>query len=425
MMPRVSVIIPIWNAERYLPECLESIRRQTLSDIEIICVDDGSDDSTGRILAYARSRDARIKVVSQENAGAGAARNAGMDVATGEYLSFCDPDDWCDVDMLETYYAKCAACDADLLMAPLHKFDSVTRESLGTMKFPRVIEQYQRENRIASPEELGDQLFTIGGNGPCNKLFRRSVAVENGLRFQHLRRTNDLYFVKMFLAKSRRLVFSDRACYHYRRGIMSATRRDDLSDSFCSALEAVCGRLTADGVFDRFAPTFGRMAIGSFMYNLRSIENPEFCDMWYARVRPRMLALFSSETDRSTMALSALERAVYQAVVESDSVASVLRQLPVRRPTPATTADAAAKAGTIGDIAAIRGRLVEAGKKRRSIIGKLTSKRKELAARRASVQKLEREYYELRNSLSYRVGLFVTWPLRKVYRAIKPDGRSK
>ena len=326
-MPKVSVIIPVWNAEKYLPECLDKICRQTLSDIEIICVDDGSDDASGEILARAKAEDGRIKVLRQQNAGAGAARNAGMDVATGEYLCFCDPDDWCDLDMLEAHYGKCVACSADLLIAPMQRFDSATGADLGVMKLPKFLAPYQSGTGVLSPEEMGCDAFTAGWNGPCNKLFRRAVAVRNAIRFQHLRRTNDLYFVKIFTASSRRIAFSDRACYHYRKGISSATTRDELSDSFCSALEAVHERLVADGAFRKFGPPFARLVVGSFIFNLRSVKDRDRRSKWYALVRPRVVALMSGVDAAAVASLNELQKDVYDAIVASEDVGPVRRRL--------------------------------------------------------------------------------------------------
>ena len=104
--PRVSVIIPVYNVEKYLPQCLDSVVNQTLPDIEIICVDDGSTDSSLDILKDYARRDKRITVLRQKNLHAGVARNAGLSIARGEYLSFLDSDDFFELDMLDQCYAK-------------------------------------------------------------------------------------------------------------------------------------------------------------------------------------------------------------------------------------------------------------------------------------------------------------------------------
>lgn len=90
---KISVVIPVYNQFPYLANCLDSVLAQTFHDIEVVCVDDGSDDGSGRLLDEYAARDSRIRVVHQENAGAGPARNTGMDVASGEFIAFIDPDD--------------------------------------------------------------------------------------------------------------------------------------------------------------------------------------------------------------------------------------------------------------------------------------------------------------------------------------------
>ena len=99
--PIVSVIIPCYNAQDNLAQCIDSILGQTLEQIQIICVDDGSADATLEILQDYQARDPRVLVIRQQNAGAGAARNRGLEQATGEYLSFLDADDFFEPDMLE------------------------------------------------------------------------------------------------------------------------------------------------------------------------------------------------------------------------------------------------------------------------------------------------------------------------------------
>ena len=99
--PRISVIVPVYNVEQYLPRCVESILAQTYENLEILLVDDGAKDGSGAICdAYAR-QDERVKVIHKENGGLSSARNAGIDASTGEYLSFVDSDDWIEPDMYE------------------------------------------------------------------------------------------------------------------------------------------------------------------------------------------------------------------------------------------------------------------------------------------------------------------------------------
>ena len=120
-MPKVSVITPVYNVETYLRQCLDSVLNQTLRDIEIICVDDGSTDGSAAILEEYAAKDSRIKVVKQENAGAGAARNAGLSVAKGEWLSILDADDEFSPNMLSEMVEAGERNSADVVACTMVK----------------------------------------------------------------------------------------------------------------------------------------------------------------------------------------------------------------------------------------------------------------------------------------------------------------
>lgn len=113
----VSIIVPVYNVEKYLTRCLDSLINQTLKDIEIICVNDGSKDNSLDILKTYAEKDQRIIVLSQENAGLSAARNTGMDVAKGEYIGFVDSDDWVDLDFFENLYNEAKNNDCEIAVA--------------------------------------------------------------------------------------------------------------------------------------------------------------------------------------------------------------------------------------------------------------------------------------------------------------------
>ena len=100
-MPKISVIVPVYKVEKFLPKCLESLINQTLKDIEIICINDGSPDNSLKILEEYAKKDSRIKIINQKNAGPSVARNNGMSAASGEYIGFVDSDDWIDLDFYE------------------------------------------------------------------------------------------------------------------------------------------------------------------------------------------------------------------------------------------------------------------------------------------------------------------------------------
>lgn len=123
-MPKISVIIPVYNVEKYLKRCVESIRNQTLKDIEIILVDDGSPDNCPQICDKFAEKDSRIKVIHKKNGGLSSARNAGLYVATGEYIGYIDSDDYAELDMFEKLYMCARKNEVDFVMADYWRVQS-------------------------------------------------------------------------------------------------------------------------------------------------------------------------------------------------------------------------------------------------------------------------------------------------------------
>lgn len=122
MSPKVSVIIPVYNVEKYLQQCLLSVMHQTLEEIEIICVNDGSTDSSGEILEYYAQKDTRIEVITTVNKGYGHAMNTGLNIAEGEYIGIVEPDDYVDIQMFEYLYDTAKIQDADIVKSDFYRF---------------------------------------------------------------------------------------------------------------------------------------------------------------------------------------------------------------------------------------------------------------------------------------------------------------
>ena len=132
--PNVSVVVPIYNVEKYLRQCLDSIVNQTLKNIEVILVDDGSPDNCGKICDEYQARDSRIKVIHKKNGGLGSAYNAGIKAATGEYIGFVEPDDFIEPTMYEELYAYAKKLDADVVKCPYYEYwdkTDNTEEKIG------------------------------------------------------------------------------------------------------------------------------------------------------------------------------------------------------------------------------------------------------------------------------------------------------
>jgi len=156
-MPKVSAVIPVYNLEAYIGECLDSLVNQTLSDIEIICVDDGSTDGTGEVLRDYASRDKRVTAIRQEHAGVSVARNRGVEQATGEYLYFLDGDDYLALHALETLYVRATTDSLDVLhldASPLFDSDELEAEHCG-------YKSYYRRKRDYPGVRSGQELLAL------------------------------------------------------------------------------------------------------------------------------------------------------------------------------------------------------------------------------------------------------------------------
>lgn len=192
MKTAVSVVVPCYNAGPYVDECISGLVRQTLGSMEIICVDDGSTDGTLERLFRWREKGNRLRVISQDNAGVSAARNAGLDVACGEYVGFVNPDDRVDRRMFSRLLSAAEKDDADAVVCGCREFVGKDGKAVDEGGWSPDDEFY--------PEERVEQ-FRRGSAwcrcvGPVsNKLVRRSLVEEHGLRFiKGLKEGEDLPF---------------------------------------------------------------------------------------------------------------------------------------------------------------------------------------------------------------------------------------
>lgn len=199
-MPRVSVIVPVYNAAPHLAKCLDSLCGQTLRDMEIICVDDGSSDGSSEIIAEYARHHGQLRVITQANAGVAAARNAGLAHARGEYVGFCDADDWVDASLYERLAQGACAHGAEVAYCAVRsEWPDAT-----TSIFQAIAEDGFRELDQKGWLFVSQQVREI----VCNKVFRRRLIVDGNLRF----RSRDLYYSEDLLFTIECLLRSTRIC---------------------------------------------------------------------------------------------------------------------------------------------------------------------------------------------------------------------
>ena len=211
-MAEVSVIIPAYNAQDYIDECLNSVRSQTFTDIEILVVDDGSTDDTLSCVRRHVEEDGRIRIFSQANQFAGVARNKGMSEATGEFFYFLDADDWIEPDALQVMMQSAAEFACDIVIARSEGFDNQTGD---TWILNNALNGLPYDSVLKS-SDYADRLFQCFVGWPWDKLFRADFVRREGLEFQPLRTTNDAYFVFCALALASSVTCCDKVLFHHR-----------------------------------------------------------------------------------------------------------------------------------------------------------------------------------------------------------------
>lgn len=200
-MNKISIIVPIYNIEKYLYRCIDSILTQTFTNFELILVDDGSRDSSGIICDEYAVKDSRVCVIHKENGGVCSARNLGIDKASGEWIAFVDGDDWLDCKMYENLIQESKGADVVLC--------DVSRD----------YSNYSKISKTASPEngliEFLRKEMTIGWTIVMKMIVRRTLIIKYNLRFENIRYSEDFLFSMKLFCLSSNIKYVNLPLYHY------------------------------------------------------------------------------------------------------------------------------------------------------------------------------------------------------------------
>jgi len=232
-MVKFSVVVPVYNVEKYIGFCIESLQKQTLKEIEIILVDDGSPDKSGEICDLYAAKDARIIVIHKKNGGVSAARNDGMDIAKGEYIIFCDSDDWLPENALEKLYNKGVEVNADIVIGNVYQSNDGKE----------ILAKFYRDEFVTEDREFIDKMIqadfyktycplpdhsgpAFGYGGPWNKAVRLSMLKKAKIKFDVRVKGifDDIIYTAHILANAKKVAYIKDPVYYYRIIPTSITR---------------------------------------------------------------------------------------------------------------------------------------------------------------------------------------------------------
>ncbi len=278
MQPKVSVIVAVYNVAPFLSKCIASLKAQTLKDFEVILVDDGSTDNSGKICdAYARG-DNRFKVFHQANGGVASARELGVEKASGEYLIHVDPDDWIEDDMLEELYGCAISETADVVICDFY---------IDTL--PNMREYSKQQPKNLNHSIILTQYLDSSLHGSCwNKLVKRSVWIALDIHFPPIKLCEDMWVnVKLAMANIR-FAYLNKAFYHYVRidRVGSVTKGGNVQAGINAYEASVCFRnlLKYTNYWETYVKySMPWMAYLVLYYDAVSVENfkKEFKDLQY------------------------------------------------------------------------------------------------------------------------------------------------
>ncbi|MGN0013860.1 MAG: glycosyltransferase [Candidatus Gastranaerophilaceae bacterium] len=280
--PKVSVILPVYNVAPYLRQSLDSIIGQTLRDIEIICVDDGSTDESGKILDEYKGKDSRIKVVHKKNAGTGAARNDGLKLATGECIGFVDPDDWILPNMYERLYEILQEKQLDIVMFTPDVFNDKTKKHEGFLYFQNSNFPDFLDNKIFNKDDISPFSYPM-----CvwNKLYTKKLFDENNIDFAEGLDFEDhkVIFKSLFTAK--RIYFIREKLYVYRHSREGSILSDNDTRMFdhIKIYDIVENILKETGNWEKFHLDFLRYKVHNILYYYTMIK-PQYKKDYYDKM---------------------------------------------------------------------------------------------------------------------------------------------
>lgn len=270
---KVSIVAPVYNADRFIHKCLDSLIRQTLPEIEIILINDCSTDNSGQICEEYAGKDSRVKVIhNEENIKQGLSRNKGIDLAQGEYIAFIDPDDWVDLDFYEKLYLAAIKANADI---------AKTERKL-IYESGELVDQTKLNDQIRQALQKGLTLLSLFTYEHTTAIFRTSVLQNNNVRYSGIRNAEDNTFLLQATHYCKGIVLITGTYYYYLQHPASAKHQKDKTH-IESKITALCESLKYLNSFDISEEHYNDVFKSIVLKTLRYIQKNHDFEMDYLR----------------------------------------------------------------------------------------------------------------------------------------------
>ena len=304
-MPKFSIIIPVYNVEEYLKECLESIINQSFKDFEVICVNDGSTDNSLEILQKYAENDERFKVLNQENQGQGVARNNALNIANGEYILFVDPDDFIELNMLEVLNERLDVQNVDVAFFDYQIFGENTKTKIVRFmdEMKKIFNLNINDNLVFNWQELVKDNFRYTAMMVWNKVYSNKFLKENHIQFAPNKHAEDHIFSISATLLANKISCIKKTLYYYRKRSDSSVNKVS-ENNFCifENIAIVADFLKQNGLYGKYEHDFRNYIVNLCVYHCNKIPT----------------ALLSTYIEKTKQLLSNKEFATFKKKIKGD-----------------------------------------------------------------------------------------------------------
>lgn len=290
--PLISVIIPVYNAGKYLEQCLTSIIEQSYKNLQIICIDDGSSDNSFNILASFAKSDSRITLLQQQNFGASVARNQGVEFSSGDYISYVDADDFIMNGLYETFVEYINACTVPIDMFMFNaSFYRQEQKNTSQNKIFSISEWKNHTNNLSIHTYKDCEDFMMHNVGVWNKIFRKEFIIQNQIYFPNFLKYEDFYYYIISILQAKAILVTDEIFYQYRdlRNLGSAsTENSERVFHIFEIINLIYNKIKNLGLYESLKYNLFRFEYENYLYYYNLCPEP-LREKFYTQVKLRLL----------------------------------------------------------------------------------------------------------------------------------------